>query len=135
KRMQLRELILRQRLCRKQIQRAARRVLQNRVEHRRVVTEGFSRRCRRDDDDVAMAEGVLDRVRLMRVDLVDAAAAKRACQSRVERGREWRILRGNRRQPADSGDVTVWSVGPGDVCRWKSRRQPVESLFECGGAL
>jgi hypothetical protein len=72
-RLQLGELILRQRLGREQVQRAARRVLQNRVEDRGVVAEGLARRGRRDDDRMAAGERVLDRLRLMRVELLDAA--------------------------------------------------------------
>ena len=72
-RLQLGELILRERLGRKQIQRAARRVLQDRVEHRRVVAERLARRGRRDDDDVAAGQRVLDRFGLVRVELMDAA--------------------------------------------------------------
>ena len=52
-RVQLGELILRQRLGRKQVQRARRRVLQDRVEDRPVVAERLARRGRRDRDDVA----------------------------------------------------------------------------------
>ena len=61
-RLQLGELILRERLGRKQIQRAARRVLQDRVQDRRVVAERLARRRRRDHDDVAAGERVLDRL-------------------------------------------------------------------------
>ena len=52
-RVQLRELILRQRLGRKEIQRARRRILQDRVQHRRVVAERLARRRRRNRDDIA----------------------------------------------------------------------------------
>ena len=60
-RLQLGELILRERLGRKQIQRAARRILQDRVQDRRVVAERLARRGRRDDDDVAAGQRVVDR--------------------------------------------------------------------------
>ena len=72
-RLQLGELILRERLGRKQIQRAARRILQDRIEHRRVVAERLARRGRRDHDDVPAGERVLDRLGLVRVELRDAA--------------------------------------------------------------
>ena len=72
-RLQLGELILRERLGRKQIQRAARRILEDRVEHRRVVAERLARRRRRDDDGMPAGQRVLDRFRLMRVELLDAA--------------------------------------------------------------
>ena len=132
--LKLSQLVLRERLGRKEIQRAARWVLQNRVQHRRVVAERLARRGRRDDDDVPMRKRVVDRAGLVRVELLDPARPQRPRQSRVERGREWRILRGNRGQPADSGDVVIGGVGPDIVHRGKSRREPVESLFECGGA-
>ena len=80
-RLQLGELILRERLGRKQIQRAARRVLQDRVQDRRVVAERLARRRRRDDDDVAAGERVLDRLGLMRVELLDAARRERAASA------------------------------------------------------
>ena len=73
-RVQLRELILRQRLCRKQIQRARRRILQDGVEHRRVVAERLARRRRRDRDDVAAGEHVLERLGLVRVELTRCRA-------------------------------------------------------------
>ena len=77
KRMQLRELILRERLRRKQIKRTSRGVLQDRVQHGRVVTERLSR-CRwRDRDDVTAGEHVLERLRLVGVELVNAAARQR----------------------------------------------------------
>ena len=81
-RLQLGELILRERLGRKEIQRAARRILQDRVEDRRVVAERLARRGRRDDDDVPAGERVLDRFGLMRVELIDAARPS-ACVSRA----------------------------------------------------
>ena len=75
--MQLGELILRERLGRKQIQRARGRILQDRVQHRRVVTERLARRRRRDRDDVAAGEHVLERFRLMGIELLDAASRQR----------------------------------------------------------
>ena len=76
-RVQLRQLVLRQRLGREQIQRARRRILQDRVEHGRVVAERLARRGRRDRDDVAAGEHVRERLRLVRVELLDAARRKR----------------------------------------------------------
>ena len=100
-RLQLGELILRQRLGRKQIQRAARRILKNRVQDRRVVTERLARGRRRDDDDVAAGERVVDRLGLMRVELIDAARLQRLLQPRVERLRKRRVPCG--RPPAAAG--------------------------------
>ena len=60
-RVQFGELILRERFRRKEIQRARRRILEDRVEHRRVVAERLSRRGRRHRDDVAPGERVRER--------------------------------------------------------------------------
>ena len=110
--MQFGELILRERLRRKQIQRARRRILQDALEDRRVVAERLARRRRRDDDDVAPAE------RVRRSPRPDACRAGRsrahasACSSRGS------IAPGNgayarlgRRQPPDRGDVRIVRVG------------------------
>ena len=67
--LKLRELILRERLGRKQIERTAGGILQDGVQHRRVVAERLARRRRRDHDDVAAGQRVLDRFGLMRVEL------------------------------------------------------------------
>ena len=58
--VQLGELILCECLGRKQVQRPRRRVVQDRVEHRRVVAERLARRRRGHDDDAAAAQGVGD---------------------------------------------------------------------------
>jgi hypothetical protein len=67
--LQFRKLVLSERLGREQIQCAARRVLKNRVEDRRVVAERLARRRRRDDDDVPAGERVIDRFGLVCVEL------------------------------------------------------------------
>ena len=86
--MKLGELILRERLGRKQIQRTRRWIPQHRAEDGRVVAERFARSGRRGDDDVAPGEGVLDRGGLMRVGLIDAAGGqhvpKRSDRARLE---------------------------------------------------
>ena len=71
--VKLGQLVLRQRLGRKEIQRPRRRILQDRVEDRGVVAERFPGSRRRNRDDVAPREHVLERFRLMRVELLDAA--------------------------------------------------------------
>ena len=90
--LQLGELILRQRLGRKEIQRAARRILQDRVQDRRVVAERLARRGRRDDHDVAAGERVVDGLGLVRVELLDAARRQRGAQARIDRARERRVF-------------------------------------------
>ena len=72
-RLQLGELILRERLRRKQIQRAAGRILQNRVQDRRVVAERLARRRRRDHDHVAAGRA---RVRSPRPDACRAVRCR-----------------------------------------------------------
>ncbi len=76
-RLQLGELILRERFGREQIERAACRVLQDRVKHRRVVAQRLAGRGRRDDNDVAARERVVDRLGLVRIELSDPAGMKR----------------------------------------------------------
>jgi hypothetical protein len=81
-RVQLGELILRERLRRETGTARASRVLQDRVEHRRVVAQRLARRRRRDRDDVAPGEHVRERLGLVRVELLDA----RAPPARLSRG-------------------------------------------------
>src|SRR5262249_41175575 len=105
--MQLCELILRERLRRKQIQRARRRVRENALQDRRVVAERLARRRRRDDDDVAAGESVRDRCGLMRVELVDPARSQRVRQTfikRVGKRREYGLLCG---KPSNGRDVWI----------------------------
>ena len=105
--MQLGQLVLRQRLGRKQIQRARGRILENAVEDRRVVAERLARRRRRDDDDVPPGQRVLDGLGLVRVELRDAARAERPPEPGVDRLRKGRVGRRHGRQPAHRRDVRV----------------------------
>ena len=82
-RVQLGELILSERLGRKEIQRARRRILQDRVEDRRVVAERLARCRRRDGHHVAPAEHVRKRLRLMGVELANPARGERADEAVV----------------------------------------------------
>ena len=77
-------LILRQRLGRKEIQRARGGVLKNGVEDRQVVAERLARRGGRRDDDVAAGCDMRERFGLMAVELGDAAPFERGLQSRIE---------------------------------------------------
>jgi len=77
-RLQLGELVLRERLGREQVERAARRIAQDAVADRRVVPEGLARRRRRDDDHVSPGERVTNRLGLMGVKTIDASRFERA---------------------------------------------------------
>src|SRR4029079_6510072 len=109
--VELGQLILRQRLGGKEIQRAARGLAQNWYEDRRVLTERFTR-CRwRDDDDVPAAERVVNRFSLMRVEARDAARRERGCQARVQAVGKRRVARVERLQTANGSDIAVWPLG------------------------
>ena len=97
-RLQLGELILRERLGGKQIQRAAGGSCRIAVQDRRVVAERLARRRRRDHHDVTAGQRVLDRLGLMRVELRDPARLKRPQQTRIERRRKRGVLGRRRRQ-------------------------------------
>ena len=82
--MQLGHLVLRQRLGRKEIERATRRIAQDRIEHRQVVAERLARRRRRRDDDVVSRRHVGKGFGLMAVELRDPAAFECGLQSRID---------------------------------------------------
>src|SRR2546422_5344787 len=70
---QLGQLVLGERLRRKDVERARVGLVHDRLEHRQVVAERLARRRRRDDDDVASGLHELPRARVMTVELLDAA--------------------------------------------------------------
>ena len=74
--VQLGHLILRQRLGRKEVQRARRAVLQDRVEDRQVVAERLARGRRSGDDDVLAGDDALIGLGLVRVELTQPAASR-----------------------------------------------------------
>ena len=122
--MELGQLILRQRFRRKEIQRSRRRVAQDAVENRRVVTEGLARRRRRDDDGVPAGERVVDGLGLVKVELVDPAHAERVLEAGIESVRKRREDRRCRREPLDRRDVGVVVSGPrGGLVRRQHPRQ------------
>jgi len=73
-----------------------------------------------------------DRFGLMRVEFGNPARAERAFQPRIERVRKRGVLCGNSGKPAHRRHMVVGSVRP---VAGKSRRQPIECLFEGRGAL
>ena len=58
-------------------------------------------------------ERVLDRERLVRVELIDAALAQHVAQARIEIVAKRCVARLERRQAADGGDPAVRSYRPG----------------------
>ena len=81
---QLRELILRERLRRKQIQDPRVAVVEQTLERRQVVAEGLAGGRRRDHDDVLAARDRLPGARLVSVELLDAAGAQRLGEASVQ---------------------------------------------------
>ncbi len=105
--VQFRQLILRERFRREQVQRARRGVLQDAADDGRVVAERLPRCRRRDDHDVAARERVVDRLGLVRVELLDAARPEGAAQPIVERCRKRCVLGGHRGQLPHGRDVRI----------------------------
>ncbi|MCH8155662.1 MAG: pyruvate carboxylase, partial [Proteobacteria bacterium] len=95
--VQLGELILRERLRREQIQRAARRIFEDAADDRHVVAQRLARRRRRHDDDVSSFPHVGEGLRLVGVKLLDAA--------------------GRQRQPETCGDLFGKGYRAGGACR------------------
>ncbi len=132
-RLQLRELILGERLRGKEIERTRRGILQDRMEHGSVVAERFSRRGRRRDDDVASTERVFDRFRLVGEELRDAARVERTLQSGVERHRKRGELSRHFGQPSDCRDVQIRGVGTVQSSPIQAgAAQPLERRIEGG---
>jgi len=94
-----------QRLRREQIEGAGGGIVEETVEDRQVIAQGFARGGRRGDRDVlALGEGS-QRCRLMRVDLVDAAFGQGRAQTIVEGVRPRRVGAGRGGQTPPGGDV------------------------------
>ncbi len=109
--VELGQLVLRQRLGRKQIQRPRGRIAQDGVQDGDVVAERLAGRRRRGDDHALPRQGVRNSGRLVRVEPGDAAARERLDQARVDAGRHRRVLRVRRRHPPHGGDDLVGRVG------------------------
>ncbi len=115
--LQLGELILREGLGRKEVQRARRLILEDGIEDRRVVAERLSRRRRRDRDDVAPAEHMRERLGLMGIQLADPACGERAPEPVVSAVRIGRKRRGRGRQPPHGRHdrIRLCSAGSGGI--------------------
>jgi hypothetical protein len=127
--LQFSELILRECLGRKQIQRPARVILQHRVKDRGVVAERLTGRRRGDHDGISPRQRVGQCLCLMRIQLADPARLQRGSETTVENFREGNHPGGHPRQPANRGDVKVGRVGPIAV---QTRSQPLEGGIERG---
>ena len=110
-RMQLGELVLRQGLGGKQIERPARRVLQDRIQNRDVVAQRLARGRRCDHDCMAVGHRMADGFCLMAVKLGDATRLERCPQPMVDSVRTGRVLGDRRRQAPDGGNVELRGVG------------------------
>ena len=117
--MKLRHLILRQRFGREEVERAARRIAQDRIEHGQVVAKRLARRRRRRDDDVAARRDVGEGFGLMDVELRDAAAFECGLKSRIDRIGKGREPRLHGWKPPDGGDDAVRRVLARDPRAWR----------------
>jgi hypothetical protein len=78
-------------------------------------------------------QNVVNRLRLMRVQLFNPARPERLHEARVEGGRKWREASGDRRQTADGGHGqvrrirTLWEISR-DVPRDKAAQRGVECV-------
>ena len=97
------------------------------MEDRRVVAERLAGRRRRDHHDVAAGQRVVDRLRLMGVELGDAARDQGAAQPAVEGFGKRSKLRRHRRKTPQCGDVQVRRIGP---FRDLAGRQTLQRLVE-----
>src|SRR5438034_1626996 len=91
--LELRELVLRERLRREDVERARAWVLRDRVEDRQVVAKRFTRGRRRYDDGVTSRMRRLERRGLVRIELVDAAPTQGRGDASLEPFGERRIAR------------------------------------------
>src|SRR5690606_8350123 len=103
--LELGQLVLGQRFGRKQIERPRRRIAQNLVEHGQVVAHGLARGGGRNDDGGAAGQRGLHRLRLVDVQVMNAAALEGLYQPPIEARRETAVARRPRRQHFPTGYV------------------------------
>ena len=123
--VQLRELVLGERLGRKQVEDARLGLLDQGLQDGQVVAERLARGRRRHDDDVFPLGHDLDRARLVRVELLHAATLERLDDPRVEGGRK----RGVNGRPG----VEV-TVGRDERARLERCQELVEELPQWHGS-
>jgi hypothetical protein len=98
-------LILGERLGRKEVERPCRPIRQEGVEHRQIVAQRLATGRGGDDDHVFATQRSLYRPRLVGVELLDRALAKRCHQAGVDPGRKPGVLRWPGRQMPPVGDA------------------------------
>ena len=86
--LKLGKLVLRERLCRKQIQRAGRRFTEDRTENGDVVAESLARGRRCHDGNMSPLERMGDRLGLMRIRAIDTTLGQHAAEPVVNHLRE-----------------------------------------------
>ena len=118
--VQLGQLVLGQRLGRKQVQGAARRIGHDGVQDGHVVAERLAGRRRGRHDHVASRQGVRHRLGLVRVDLIDAARGVDREQPRVDGLRKRGVTGRGRGEPSDGRDAMIGAI---DGVGRRARRQ------------
>ena len=83
--VQLGNLIRRQRLCRKEIQRSRIAVFQNGVQHRQIVAHCFAGSRRRNHADIPALRHAVKRFTLMRIELIHAPCGQHRRQAAIQR--------------------------------------------------
>ncbi len=124
--LQFSQLILRERLRREEVQRACRRILEDRVQNGSVVAERLSGRGRRDRDDVASGEHVIEGFGLMGVELFDPADRKCRPEPRVRAVGIWPERGGDCGQPMGRCDDRIRLAAK----RSPRSGQPAEGLLQ-----
>ena len=144
---ELRDLVLAERLGRKEEQRPSRRVLGDRLERGQGIAEGLARRGRRDHDDVLAGMDRIDGLGLVRVQPLDPAPGETLHDARVQPRRHRGVDRLARRQdgvmdhPASEGRLLEHPVedgrriGGGVEAHRRVPRVASEQMFGIGGSL
>ena len=123
--VQLRELVLGERLGRKQVEDARLGLLDQGLQHGQVVAERLARGRRRHDDDVLPLGHDLDGARLVRVELLHAATLERLDDPGVE---------GRRKRGVDGGPGVEVTVGRDERARLERGQELVEELPQWHGS-
>ena len=101
------ELVLRQRLGRKEIQRVRARISGQGLDHRQRVGERLAARGAGDEHDRLARAHVVDRLRLVRVEPLDSECVQRRAQRAGQRRRRVGVARRPGREPLDVNDLAA----------------------------